>query len=142
MIVVGVNSWATLAQANEYFSTRYGAVDTWAGFTDPVKESLLITSYKKLTGIGGLALPASTTDEKILQAQYEYSWYLYRETEPMEKRQGLITQGVSEFKVLDFQEKYDNPWMALPSDIQDLLEEYYFGQGAGFAEINRECENG
>lgn len=141
MLNVGVNSWATLAEANEYFSMRFGAVDAWGSFTDNEKEILLITSYKDLNGIGGLSLPASTTNQKILQAQYEFAWYLYRESENMEKREGLRTQGVSEFEVLDFSESFDNPWLALPPKVQNLLEDYYTGLGVGFVEINREIEN-
>lgn len=140
MLNVGVNSWVTLIEANEYFSTKWGAASTWAALTDNEKESLLITAYNQLKGKANLDLPDTTEDVKLKQAQYEYSWYLYNNSDSKEKREALISQGVTEFKTLDFQEKYGT-LADLPPEVENLLDDYILNQGGAFVEVNRTGQN-
>jgi len=141
MIEIGVNSWATLTQANEYFSTWYGRPSSvWAVLTDSDKESLIITSYNGINTNELLDIPADSTDPKVIEAQLRFSWWYYLNGDDSHQRGGLIDQGLKSFKTLDFSESYQAP-NRLPQDIQDLLSDYYDNQGAAFVDVRRKNQN-
>jgi hypothetical protein len=138
----GVNTWATLAEANEYFSSWYGRPSTvWATLADSDKTALLITAYNDINSLSNIDIPADSTDSRVFEAQYRYAWWYYDNGDDSQKRGGLIDQGVTEFKTLDFMEKYGKA-EEMPSKISDLLEDYKKANGSGFAEVRREGLSG
>ena len=136
-LIVGVNSWVTLLESNEYFNTWFGLpMTTWATLTDVDKEALLITSYNGINKDSNLDIPADSDSAKVKEAQSIYAWWYYLNGDDSHKRGGLIDQGVTEFKTLDFMEKYGKT-AGLPEDVLDLLEDFKKSNGSGFAVIER-----
>ena len=62
-LVVGVNSWVSVADANDYFENRYGIGTTWSALSDSDKEVALITAYKQINNSGKFAFPDEYTDQ-------------------------------------------------------------------------------
>ena len=138
MITVGVNSWATVSEADTYFLTSYGR-DAWGTFTTATKESLLITAFNLITQSAELAVPAGSTEAIVKQAQYELSWYIYGNWTTHEEREALYAQGVREFDISKFGEKLEAP--RLPSRVTSMLNDYITNIG-GFALITRDLPEG
>lgn len=138
MITVGVNSWATVAEADTYFSTSYGR-DAWGTFTTASKESLLITAFNVIRQSPVLNVPVSSTDELVKQAQYEMAWYIYGNWTTHQERESLYAQGVREFDISKFGEKLEAP--QLPARVTSILDDYITNIG-GFAVITRDLPEG
>lgn len=124
-VVVGTNSWVTIADADAYLGAKYGA-DAWASFTETVKTSLLITAFNMLRRAHGYNIAASATAQAVKDAQCELAWFWYSHGAEWEKRAGLYAAGVREFDILDFSETLEAP--DLPFFIKDMLDDYYVGE--------------
>lgn len=127
-LTVGVNSWVTLAEANEYFEGKYQASTAWAALTDSVKNQLLVSAYRWIQQQTLFSISASSTAEIIKQAQCEAAWYLYSYGDEDEKRRALSGQGVTEFELDNWREKLS--MYAFPGFLSDMLDDYYIGKGA------------
>jgi len=118
VIIINVNSWVTIAQANTYFLTRYGA-GAWASLLDIDKEALLITAYNRIKNSNSVTIGAVTVKIKI--GQMEYAWYIYGNNAEIEKHQALANQGIKQFNIGNFSETIENP-----NFIPDfILKNYY-----------------
>lgn len=58
-VTAGTNSYASNAEADAYFATRYGFATTWAALTSGVQDQLLVTATNK---IESLRLAGEKTD--------------------------------------------------------------------------------
>ncbi len=134
-LVVGTNSWATVAEANTYFTTSYGRSD-WAGFTDTVKETLLITAFNWINQQSQFSIAASNTTDIVKQAQYEAAWYWYKYHANTEDRRALFYQGVREFEISKFREELEAPMF--PDFIGEILEDYLSNVGGQIVTVTRE----
>jgi hypothetical protein len=135
-LTVGVNSWVTLAEANEYFEGRYRASSAWASLSDATKKQLLISAYNWIQQQASFSISASETSEIVKQAQYETAWYLYEFGEEDEKRRALSGQGVTEFELNNWREKLSE--YEFPKFIEDMLDDFYDGKGVNIVEFERE----
>jgi len=124
MLIVGTNSWVTLAEANAYLATRYGA-SAWAALPNATKEALLITAYNLLRLQTGYSLPAASTSALLKSAQCETAWFWYQHGDDWEKRAGLYAAGVRSFTVMSFTEDLAKP--ELPVYITNMLTGFYVG---------------
>jgi hypothetical protein len=138
-LVVGTNSWATLAEANDYLAGKWNAGTTWTGLSNTQKESALITSFYWIRRKYP-AIPASSTADNVKYAQIELAWYIVNSYSEHIKRSALYTQGVRDFSISKWREKLEKS--TLPQEIEDLLEDYLTGQGNYFPTITRELDNG
>ena len=135
-LVVGTNTFVTLAEANTYFSSRFGAIATWAGLTDAIKEALLITAYNWILSDPNYVIAAVT--DKIKQAQMELAWYTYNYLNSHEKREALIAQGVKRFSLSKWSETLS--MVDLPKKVKDLLSDANLNEGGYVAEFQRDLE--
>jgi hypothetical protein len=135
-LTVGANSWVTLSEANSYFDGSFLAYDGWNALTDSVKERLLISAYRWINQQSILSIPAASTSQKVKDAQCEAAWYLYSYGDEGAKRESLIAQGVTEFKLVDWQEKLAA--YNFPESIKDLLGDFYVGKGGYKVTFERE----
>jgi hypothetical protein len=134
-LVLNVNSWVTVSQANTYFADKWGA-SAWAILTNAQKEQLLISAYRWIKSLSALTI--STVTDLLKQAQYETAWYLYKYDAEHNKRSALHNQGVTSFTVLEFSE--DLKGAKFPDYIMEYLKAYITGGTAQIVTVTRELD--
>lgn len=131
-LVVGTNSWVSVAEADTYLADTPGATD-WFDLVDEVglkkgeesKASYLILSFRTLTTHTDLiGLSPSITDDNVKYAQIEFALYLLRYREDLEQRGLLIDSGVKEFDVGEWREIFFERGGSVPSRVLSLLNDY------------------
>lgn len=120
MITVGVNSWVTIAEADAYFSDRFGA-SKWFELITSVKTDLLISAYRWIQQQSMFTISATSTSAKVLQAQYETAWFIYKFFDKYEERRALFASGVRRFKIEQFEEDLEKA--GFPEFISDMLSD-------------------
>lgn len=138
-LTVGTNSWITRADADTYFSEKYGA-GAWATLTDSVKDQLLISAFRWIQQQSKFTIPASSTAEIVKQAQCEAAWFIYNYWTEYTKRQALTASGVKSFKISNFSETLELP--TFPIFIGDMLDGFVTSQGGVFPTVSRELDQG
>jgi hypothetical protein len=103
-IVVGTNSWLTLAEAETYFESRINS-DSWNALSEGDKNIYLITAYNWIFYDPGFFAPASATNSAVKNGQCEGALFLINYGEEYEKREALLASGVTEFKFSKWSEK-------------------------------------
>lgn len=119
-LVIGSNSFVTLAEANSYFAEKYGA-SVWASLTSANKEQLLISAYRWITRSSEVSVPPTATATNVKYAQIELAWYIYCYNEEHNKRSALYSQGVRSFNISKFSETLSQG--GLPDIVKDLLKD-------------------
>jgi len=126
-MTVGVDSWASLAEANTYFSSKWGASD-WALLTILQREQLLVSAYMWIKSLPGVSIADSSTDIRVKRAQMETAWYLYKYSEEHNKHAAMSAQGVKSFTVLDFSETLSGN-VQFPLSILGTLDDFLTNLG-------------
>lgn len=133
-LIVGTNSWVTVAEADTYFATKWGA-SAWATLPNASKESLLITAYNWIQAQSMFTIAPSATDQYIKNAQFETAWYVYKFFDEHEKRRALIASGVTRFQISEFEEDLDRA--GFPEFISDMLKDSITGGTGTFPVASR-----
>jgi len=121
-LIVGTNSWCTRAEADAFLLEWYGA-SSWASLTNTNKDTLLITAFWKIYTDNRFSIAKSETSENVKNAQIITAFYIYENNTSIKKRLALQGQGVTEFEVSKFREKYGKgSW--LPIEAESMLEGY------------------
>ncbi len=128
-LVVGQNSWSTIAESDTYLEDRIGTSDWFLleDTDDPgviAKSTLLTSAYHWLIAAPQVSLTADLTDANVKNAQIEAAIYLQEHYADMDNRRAAISQGVTEFEVSKRQEKFDSSKVSLPQHILGLLTDY------------------
>lgn len=92
---MGEYGWVTVAEADTYFSTRYGASSYW-GTSIPSssnKIAALTTAYNQLVGCNLFEFPDTAT-QSIKNAQFEQALFIVIHQGDIDRRIGLQAQGV------------------------------------------------
>lgn len=120
--------YETAAQADQYFTTRFGA-EEWATLDQNSKKiPLLVTAHKRIARSKLLSLPGQPDTNQLLllqEAQAEMAWYLYKHQQDEDARMGLRTQGVLEAGIAE--EKYSKSnieTQPLPPAVLDILDQF------------------
>jgi hypothetical protein len=121
-IIVGTNSWVTIAEANDYIFWRYGA-SAWATLSDADKEALLRTAYNLLRMQSGYTISPTSTAQEVKNAQCETAWFWYQHGEEWDKRSALYAGGVRSFSVMSWSESLAAP--DLPPFIKNMIKDFY-----------------
>src|SRR4030042_1190883 len=102
-IVLGVNSWVTTTEAEDYLEFQVGAGPWFLLDAEPdspgdaSQESFLRMAYNWLLNCGDYTIPANSTSEKVKTAQILFALFLLTNQKDFERRQNLIAAGVKEF---------------------------------------------
>lgn len=138
-IVVGTNSWITLADADIYFSTRINS-DTWDALTDENKNKYLITAYNWIYYDSAFNVPASSTETAVKYGQCEAALYLITYSSDMSKHDAMIASGITRFKYGKREE--DLGTVKKPKTVIDFFSSvgYYSGGVALFSVSNSETD--
>lgn len=137
-LVVGTNSYASLAEADAYLTDRIGATgwfalsDTPSAPGEDSKESMLVSAYYWLTGSSMLDLPATSSSPAIKNAQIEAALYLSEFYLGMKNRRAKIAQGVESFRLGDRQESLSSSPSEIPDHILGLISEFSLLGGGVF----------
>jgi hypothetical protein len=129
-LIVGINSWVSVEDANLYFADRLGASTHWN--TTASKSAALVTAFKQLMGCGLFSLAATDTAQAIKDAQCEMALFLLIHQEDMDSRAGLQAQGVAKAGIV--QEEYDLAAAGkpmIPANVKALLKDYETEDSAG-----------
>lgn len=138
VIIVGVNSWLTIAQADAYFEAKYGAA-AWATLSLLVRTQLLITACRWLRQQASLSIALSDTSQVVKDAQCEAAWFLYSYQASYEKRRALYSSGVKSFRVLDWSESLGE--VTFPPFLSDMLTDYVVSLNSQFPRMSRDLED-
>ena len=138
-----MSEWATITDANTYFTTRAGkAMTVWPTLTDPVKQSYLTTSYKQISRDPQWSIPASPAAAQLIllqDAQCELSWHFHIHINDQDRRKGIQAQGVIEADVVG--EVYEKDYMdkvSYPAYVKKLLDGFDTHVSFGVTEIGRD----
>jgi hypothetical protein len=134
-MTVGIDSWVTLSEANNYFVNKWGA-SAWAPLIILQKEQLLISAYRWMKSISGLSIADSSTDPKVKNAQIELSWYIYNFSEDHFKHQALDAQGVKSFSIMSYSETLQGA--QFPQYILDTLDAFVTNSGGKIITVHRD----
>jgi hypothetical protein len=132
-LVVGTNTFVTLAEANNYLEEKFGA-DDWVTLGDEQKKQCLVTSFRWIVRLG---VDPSSTATNVKHAQIELAWWIYNRYDEYQHREALYAGGVREFSVLKWSETLENP--DVPQFIKDIIGDL-IGVGGYFPEFDRELE--
>lgn len=139
LVVVGTNSWATVAEADTYFETRLFANKFWSSFTDiSDKEAALVTAFNQLMTCGIFNLAASDTSANVKKAQFEMALFLLQHLADMDARKGLQAQGVVSAGMVG--ETYDlsRTGQPIPANVMAILKDSRTDLGIYGADVTRD----
>jgi hypothetical protein len=133
-LVVGTNSWATVAEADAILENVIGsgnwfALPANAAPGSASRETYLVSAFYWLSGAYGI--PASVSGSDVLKrAQALAAQWMIAEWDGYRKREGLIAGGVEEFEWSRWRERLRTT-VEVPRFIADLLIEI----GAGGSNV-------
>lgn len=137
-IVVGVNSWVTIAEADAYLTSKAGA-ENWFALADAAgpgedsKETFLVSAYYWLLYDSGFGLTPENTDDYVKKAQIEAALFLLSYRVDYENRAAKIAGGVERFKNSKWEE--DLGIVSKPSSVLDPLEKGGYSAVNDFAQL-------
>jgi hypothetical protein len=110
-IDIGVNSWATIAEADAYLTNKldsqpWFALPDSAGAGEESKELYLIMAFYTLVDKQGYYLAPGNTDEDLKKAQTELAFYFIDNYASFVDQADTMNKGVSSFKASKWEEDY------------------------------------
>lgn len=132
-IIVGTNSWVTIAEADAYLTARLGSQDWFTLSDSPAspgeesKETFLVMAYNLLVNKPGYCLTPGMTDENVKNAQSEFAFYLSQDYASFIENADGAARGISSFKLSKWSESYFRNWegdYALPVFVNAFLDAY------------------
>lgn len=114
-----------LTEANEYFATRAGAIDLWAGLSDPEKTAALTTAYNRIRFSKQVSIPETPTAAQLVflvYAQEEYALHFVVLDTGGIRREAVQGQGVRSAGIV--KESYGEKPGGLPANIMEILDSF------------------
>jgi len=135
-VIVGTNSWITLAEADDYMDGKVEDTN-WDSKTGDQKNRAIVSAFRMIYNSGKFNIPKTATAQIVKDAQSELADYLAEFYSSHKKRTALRAQGVNDFKVSKWEEKsFKDP--EIPSYIVDMLDDYLQGVGGYFPTVSRD----
>jgi hypothetical protein len=132
MFEVGVNSWTSVHDADDYFADMFG-YSFWGTQSDTVKKQLLVTAFRWINASGYSIAPISTSSI-VKNAQCELCYDIFNSFEDYKKHETLYAMGVRSFNFDGWSESLAEP--KLTQKIQDMLACFKTGD-VQFFNVNR-----
>ena len=127
-MIVGTDTWVTIAQADAYFSTRFGA-SWWTALTEADKTALLVTAFNWLLYDAAFALSPETDLPDVRVAQMEGAYFLHDHQAEYEGRTANIAGGVTSVSASKWGESYGT--LKKPDRVLAALQRAGVYNGAG-----------
>ena len=138
---ISVNSWATVAEADAYFSDRPGSAVWFALDSTPAtpggdsKEGFLITAfYWLIDDAFGLTIASSSV--LVKRAQLEAALFLLNYSKDYYNRQALEAGGVTSFMASRWTENLSK--VIKPGNVTNILYSGDFSAGNTFVQLTGE----
>lgn len=128
-LVVGQNSWVTIAEADTYLEDRIGSED-WFVLPDSgdpgadSKTTFLISAFHWLISAPQLELSPALADTNVKNAQIEATLFLLDHYSELNERRAAMVTGVENFKMSKKGEKLNLNKLIIPDHIIGLLGIY------------------
>jgi hypothetical protein len=135
VVIVGTNSWVTVAQATAYLEARLGAA-AWAALPLGDRTVLLISAFRWIRRQSALSIGAGSTDQAVKDAQCEAAWWLHKWNDEYEKRSAQYASGVRNWRALDMGESLEAP--EFPAFLSDMLVGFASGAGHAIVTVSRD----
>lgn len=117
--------WTTDTDALTYLSESIGA-SAFAAESAAVQSQYLVAAYRTLIHDPDYEWPTTAT-QNMKDAQAELALYIYQNQDFL-KRTTLINQGVSRFKIGQFEEEYNGKLAGssqkYPPNVANLIDQY------------------
>ena len=132
--------WVDNAAADAYIAASIGGTD-WAIESSTVRDQYLTAAYRQLLNDPDYAWP-SAPSQAMKDAQSEFALYIYQNP-TWSQRGNLVAQGVSKFKIGQFEEEYNGKMAGLsseskyPQNVLNLISIYQV-EGGGVGDWSRE----
>jgi hypothetical protein len=132
-LIIGENTWATLAEAASYLNTRLGSgswftlVDSPVNPGDESKETFMIMAFNLLVNKPGYALDKDLTDDNVKYAQIEFALYLSANFNQWSISADMATKGLTSFTLSKWSEQYFTNWVGdapMPIFVTFFLADY------------------
>ena len=142
-LVVGQNSWVSVAEADTYLTNKIGTGD-WFDLSSTStpgaesKESYLVSAFRWLISSPEFSIDPAATDDNVKNAQIEAAEFLLFNYKDRRDRMGAITSGVTDFDYSKRSETLDLAKMVIPIHIRGLLSVY--GQSSAFVLLSGEYD--
>jgi hypothetical protein len=142
-LVVGSNSWQTVAEADLYLTDRLGAQNWFklsdtSGVGEPSKEVYLIMAFNLLVNHPGFNLNETMTDASVKKAQSELALYFVDNYFSFIQQSNLISQGLKSFTMSKWKQDFDTNWQGnypLPVWVSSYLTKYGSANDTVFLEV-------
>jgi hypothetical protein len=138
VVIVGVNSWQTISEADDYFAAKFGAA-AWGVLLALQKTQLLITAFNWIRQQVSLSVPTTAVAVAVKQAQCEAAWFVYNYNDDYEKRRALTSSGVRSYKALDVSESLSE--VDFPSFLAGILSDYATNLSSSIVSVARDLED-
>jgi len=139
-LIPGQNTWATVADADNYLNHRVGADAYWGNLDNAEKEIPLVTAYNWLTECGQYTFPDAITPRMIM-AQAEMALFLLQHGADLDIRMGLQAQGVTVAGIV--RETYrGDPGVPVPPVVKAMLRDYDKARSFAIVDIERDEDHG
>lgn len=135
-LTVGVNSWVTQTEANNYLEDKIDA-SAWSALSSANKDKYLISAFRWIKQQSKYSIPNSATSYKVKWAQIETAFYMLTYWTEHQQRAALQSQGVKNFRLLSWSETFSKN-AGLPIDVEGLLEDYLTAFGGSFFDVERD----
>lgn len=140
-IIVGENSWVTIAEADDYFATRIGTT-SWFSLSDTPstpgadsKESFLVTAFYWLVD-DVYGLTPSSSSAVIKRVQLESALFLLKYSLDFYDRQAKVAGGVTSFMLSRWTENLSS--ISKPQNILDILYNAGYSSSNTFVQLEGE----
>lgn len=138
-LVVGTNSWISLAEAETYFSERIES-EPWDNLPDDVtKEKYLISAYRWLFYYTGITAPASATEDAVKYGQCDAALFMISFYDDYNNRTALYAAGVRDFKKSKWEEELAKA--TLPDTIINYFDNAGYWDGGEAAMVDVSDDN-
>lgn len=132
-LVVGTNTWATLAEADTYLTNKVGST-SWFSLEDTPatpgaesKESFMLMAYNLLLNKGGFCIYSGLTATNVKYAQIEMAYHMAISLKDFEDNANRLVKGVSKFTLSKWTEEYSASYggdFSLPYIVSNYLQDY------------------
>lgn len=132
-LIVGTNTWATVAEADGYLTLNMSA-EEW--FALPVtsspgktsRESVMVTAFNEIASSSLVSVDKSSTDINVKNAQCEMALFLVKYYDEVYGRRAAIASGLSSFDYSERSEQFNSRdgggSPVLPGNVLGMLIDY------------------
>ena len=128
-LVVGQNSWVTIAEGDTYLTDRIDSLD-WFNLVDTgnpgamSKTVLLASSFHWLQGDPSVTLSSTLTDDNVKNAQIEGALFLMKYSLELQAKRAFLSFGGMSFRLSKRWETFSLKGLTIPVHIIGLLTAY------------------